>query len=218
MKKKVKIPLIVVSSVVGAILLAVIILCSISIRPLKNFTDYETVYVYTSGTAEKLPDGPFRQDADGASRSKVNKNMKKAGFSVMHAVLEQVGSYGPKFTKVKNEDDEWVQEEVTIAEARTACAATEDSYMLEFCYANPDYTAPKTYKVGKTEIKYDRMLMNVHTTKGELKWVTIYLFERQMEDSNTPEAQAYRIRPIKLRMNTSPLYIALGEIAAEYEA
>ncbi|MDE6398285.1 MAG: hypothetical protein K2L51_03095, partial [Clostridiales bacterium] len=55
MKKKVKIPVIVASSVVGAILIAVIVLCSVSVRPLKSFMDYRTVRVST--TENTLPDG-----------------------------------------------------------------------------------------------------------------------------------------------------------------
>ena len=218
MKKKVKIPVIVVSSVVGALLIAVIVLCSVSVRPLKPFMDYETVYVYTSGTEEKLPDGQFRADLDGVNREKLNKNLKKAGFSVMHATLEFVGSYGPKFVKETNDEGERVYKELTFAQARAACAAGESSYMLEFVFENPNGQTPKTFKVGKTEIKYDRMLMNAHTTNGELQWVTVYLFEKKMEDANNPDAKEYRIRPIRMRMNTSPLYIALGEIAADYTA
>lgn len=208
MKRKVKIPVIVISSVVAAVLIAVIVLCSITVRPLKSFMNYDTARVTTADYT--LPSGAT-SSAD-AYRGKIDKNLKKTGFTVMHATLELVGSYGPKFEKVKDEDEnEWVRNELTIDEARTAAAATENSYMLEL-----EYAAVRTYKVGKEKIAYDRALMNVHTTDGELQWVTVYLYESRLDGAVNPEAQEYRITPVRLRMNLSPLYIALGEIAADY--
>lgn len=207
MKKRVKIPVIVVSSVVGVILLAVIILCCITVRPLKSFMDYDTVNISTTETT--LPDGAMTT----VYKKKIDRNLRKTGFSVMHATLEFVGSYGPEFVKTEDEEGDTVRQEVTIAEAREACAAKEDSYMLEFVYNDV-----RTFKVGKSKVQYDRVLMNVHTTKGELKWVTVYPYLSSMDVSGSykPEASEYRINPVRMRMNTSPLYIALGEIAADY--
>lgn len=209
MKKKVKIPVIVVSSVVGAILIAVIVLCSVSVRPLKSFSDYRTVRVTT--TENTLPDGALTT----TYKSKLDKNLRKTGFSVMHATLELVGSYGPKFETEKNDEGDTVRRAITIAEARSECAATEDSYMLEMEFALNGENM-RVFKVGKEKIEYDRLLMNVHTTSGELRWVTVYLYRSDRDGTVGEEAQEYRVTPIAMRMNTSPLYIALGEIAADY--
>ena len=48
MKKKVKIPVIVLSSVLGAVLITVIVLCSVIMRPMKSFSDYSAVRVTTA--------------------------------------------------------------------------------------------------------------------------------------------------------------------------
>ncbi len=205
MKNKVKIPVIVVSSVVGAILIAVIILCCITVRPLSDFKDYKTVRIgIASGT---LPD----ETVMNTYKKKLDKNLEDTGFSVMHATLEFVGSYGPEFIKVKNEDGDKVNKELTIVEARAAVAASAESYKLEF-----EYGSVKEYKVKGETVKYDRMMMNVKTTDGELRWVTLYLYLSEMDGTANPEAEEYRVTPVRLRMNTSPLYNALGEIARDF--
>lgn len=207
MKKRVKIPLIVVSSVVGAILIAVIIMCSIVIRPLQSFTDYSTVRI-TANTGNPPPDGTVTAQY----KDKINKNFKSAGFSVMAATLEFVGSYGPKFETVKNDDGKEEIRNITIAQARNECAATEDSYKLEL-----EFATTKTYTVGKSVVSYNRLMMNVKSTSGEIKWVNIYLYDYNMDGlQGSAEGDDYRVTPIKLRMNTSPLYIALGEILADF--
>lgn len=210
MKKKVKIPVIVLSSVLGAVLITVIVLCSVIMRPMKSFSDYSAVRVTTASAS--LPNGNLTGNAE--YKSKIDKNLiKKTGFSIMHATLEFVGNYGPEFEKTKNADDETVNKEVTVNEARAACVATDDSYMLEL-----EFSQPKTFKVKKSTVEYDRLIMNVKSTDGELRWVTVYLYlNSKVGLENNPESQDYRIVPIRMRMNTSPLYIALGEIAADFK-
>lgn len=207
MKKKVKIPVIVVSSVVAAILICVIVLCSVMVRPLKGFMDYETVRLTSAEMS--VPDGALTTDYD----AQMKKSLKKTGFSLMHATLEFVGSYGPEFVTEKDENDKTVKREITIAEARSECAATENSYKLEF-----EYAKEKTYKVGKTAVKYDRMMMNVVTTDGEIRWATIYLYLSKYDGAINPEADEYRIVPVRVRMNTSALYITLGSVVADFKA
>lgn len=204
MKKRVKIPLIVASSVVGAILIAVIILCAITVYPMKSFMDYSAVRVTTSERA--LPNETLRTDF----KSKIDKNLKNTGFSVMHATLEFVGSYGPEFVTEKDEDDKTVRKEMKISEAKEACAATEDSYKFEL-----EFATVKTLTVGKEKVSYDRLVMNVKTTDGELRWVTVYPYLSSMDGTVSPESDEYRVNPVRMRMNTSPLYIALGEIASD---
>lgn len=208
MKKKVKIPVIVGSSVVAAILIAVIVLCCITVHPLKSFMDYSSVRVTAS--TYSIPDGTLKNKHNDT----IKKNLEDTGFTVMHATLEFVGSYGPRFVTEQNEDGETVKKEMTISAARTACAATSNSYKIEL-----EFDKVRTFTVEKTKVKYDRMMMNVKTTDGELRWVTVYLYESQYDGGeNNPKVEEYRVTPIQMRMNTSPLYIALGEIAAEYTA
>lgn len=204
MKKAGKITLITVSSVLGAILIAVIILCCVTVKPLKSFKDYSEIYVTSS--SRNLPDGAVKAKY----KKKIDKNLDDAGFSVMHAMLEFVYSYGPEFVTEADEDGNTVRKEMTVNEARSACAATEDSYMLEL-----RYDTMKTFKVDKETVSYNSLLMNVHTTDGELRWVNVYLYDRYMSGEGNPVFEDYRITPIRMRMNTSALYIALGEIEQE---
>lgn len=204
MKKQVKIPVIVASSIVGAILIAVIVLCCIVVHPMDDFMQYATVRVTTS--AHELPNGSLADESQ-PYKKKIDVGLEDTGFSVMHAMLEFVGSYGPEFTV----DDEDERQVVTIAEARSACAATDSSYMLEL-----GWKTEQKIKVEKETVVFDRLLMNVKTTDGELRWVTVYLFRSDLDGADNPEADEYTFAPVRMRMNTSPLYIALGEIAAEY--
>ena len=203
MKKAGKISLIVVSSVVGAILIAGIILGCIIVRPMKSFTDYSEIYVTTSSSSQALPDVSLKEKYKG----KLDKELKGTGFSVLRAMLEFAYSYGPEFLTETNEDGETVRVARTIAEARSACAATSSSYMLELHYDDL-----KTFTVQKETISYNTLVMNVHTTDGELRWVNLYLFNRYMNGANDPDAEEYFVTPVRVRMNTSSLYIALGEI------
>lgn len=210
MKKRVKIPVIVFSSVVGAILIAVIVLCSITVRPLKQFMDYQSARVTTGEYT--LPNVPL-SDPNGAYKGKLDKNLKKTGFTVMHATLEFVGNYGPEFVTEKNDEGKTVNKKVTVSEAQAACAASADAYKLEL-----EFDSEKTFKVGKTEVSYDRLVMQVKNTDGELRWATVYLYLSRLDGAQNEESEDYRIVPVRMRMNTSPLYIALGEIAADMVA
>ncbi len=209
MKNKVKIPVIVVSSVVAAILVLVIILCSVSVRPFKNFMDYETVRINSadmSNSSMSLPSETVKQKYG----SKLNAGLKSTGFSLMHAALEFVGSYGPKFQTVE-EDGKTVNKEVTIDAARNACASTESSYRLEL-----EFDSVKELKVKGTVVKFDRLIMNVKSTSGEIRWQYVYLYESKFEGAQNPESLEYTIVPVMIRMNTSKLYNAIYEIVGDF--
>lgn len=211
MKAKAKIPLIIVASVVGAILVAVIVLCSVSVRPLKPFTDYSHVRVETAQAASGLPDLSDAQLAD------LNKGLKKTGFSVMHALLEFVYSYSPKFETMDDPNSTakkppQVKRELTFSEVKARTKATDTQFVLEFWY-----DTEQTIKVEKETVRFDRMRMNVATTDGEVHKIYVYPYLDAMTfGEGNPAVQDYRITPIVLRLNTSPLYITLGEIKNAY--
>ena len=203
MNKKAKISLIVTASVLGAIPVAVIVLCRVTVKPLKDFMDYDTVNV-TPYESSALPGGTVKDK----HKAELDKALESTSFSIMHATLEFVGSYGPEFVMTEDKDGNEQKQALTIADARSACAATENSYMLEL-----GFDKVREYEVDGEKIKYDRMIMNVTTTNGEVKWVRIYLFEYAYEISTAPENADYRVNPVRVRMDTSDLYIALGNIA-----
>lgn len=208
MKKAVKIPVIVVSSVVAAVLIAVIIMCAIIIRPMNDFMNYDTVRLATA--EHTIPDGAFTAESKNY-KAQLDKGLKDTGFSVMHATLEYVGSYGPKFVTEKDGDDD-VRVQRTVSQAISDCSATADSYRLEL-----HFPEERTVKVEGETVAYDNLVMNVKTTAGELRWVTVYLYLDKYNGYQNEESYDYRTTAVCFRMNTSPLFNALGNITGDFE-
>ena len=204
MKKVAKTVTIAVAVPVAVILIAIIILSCITISPMKSFMDYKTINVTTSGIGTIPNEGLKNEYGD-----KVNKNLNKK-FTVMHAMLEFVYNYGPEFVTEKDENDKTVVKEVTISDAKNAVVATSESCKIELIY-----NETKTFEVDGTEIKYDTLLMNVKNTQSELRWVTIYLYESKYDGTYNVDSEEYRVKPFRIRMNTTPIYLALKEIDTE---
>ena len=99
MNKKANISLIVTASVLGAILVAVIVLCCVTVKPLKDFMDYDTVNV-TPYESSALPGGTVKDK----HKAELDKALESTSFSIMHATLEFVGSYGPEFVMTEDKD------------------------------------------------------------------------------------------------------------------
>lgn len=209
LKKQVKIPVIVLSSVVGAVLIAVIVMACVVVRPLNSFMAYDNIRV--SASQGDLPNGSL-MNKDNDYKQTIDTNLKKTGFSVLRACMELVYSYGPKFETATDDDGKEYNVEVTIAEAKNACNATSDAYKLQL-----EFETMQTFTVDKTEIQYDRVIMRVKNTESELAWVTVYLYRSDMDGVQSVEAEDYRVTPILMRMNTTPLYLALGTIAQDMD-
>ena len=205
LKKQVKIPVIVLSAVVGAILIAIIVMASVVIRPMKPFMEYDMVYAETADT--QIPNGTLLSE----HKQTVDTNLKKAGFSVLRASMEFVYSYGPKFETAKDADGNEYDVELTIAQAKSKCNATADAYRFEL-----GFNTMHTFTVNKTEVQFDTLVMQVKNTGSELEWITVYLYRSDLDGAQSVEAEDYRVKPILMRMNTTPLYLALGEIAGNY--
>ena len=190
---------------VGAVLIAIIVLCCVSISPMKSFMDYDKINVTASDIGYPLPNEGLKSEFG----KKIDDNLNNK-FSVMHAMLEFVYKYGPEFITVKDDDGNTVAKEVTITDAKNAVAATSDSYKIELVYGET-----KTFEVEGKKIKYDTLLMNVKNTESELRWVTVYLYESKYDGTQNVESEEYRVTPFRMRMNTTPIYRALGEIVVD---
>ena len=190
---------------VAAVLIAIIVLCCVSISPMKSFMDYDKINVTSSDIGYPLPNEGLKNEFG----KKIDENLNKK-FSVMHAMLEFVYKYGPEFVTVKNDDGDTVVKEVTISEAKSAVSATSNSYKIELTY-----NETKTFEVEGKKIQYDTLLMNVKNTESELRWVTVYLFESKYDGTQNVASEEYRVTPFRMRMNTTPLYLALGEIVTD---
>lgn len=208
MKKRFSISLIVVASVVAAVLLTVLILGLIPIRPFRPFADYRTVVISSSA---KDNWGELSDE----HKKKFDEGLKKTKFSVLHATFEGVFRYGPRFEvhEETNADGKKtdVVTELTYAQMVERTGASGDRYALEFVYS-----APRTLKVKKETVSYDRLRVLITSSNGEVHNVTLYpyLYDMTYGEGNAA-VQEYRIKPVVVRANPSRLYIALGEIAAD---
>lgn len=194
---------IIIGSILVVLLAAILTLSLVKIDPIGKLPDYSYVNAYNlSGTSPMA--------ANDETKAKLDKGIKDTRFSIMHAMLEGRFSYGFKFKTYKDEDGKTVRSEMSATDIKNV-KATETAYMLEFVYG-----APVTMKVQGEEISFDRIKMLVPDFSGEVGTVELvpYLFDRidnQSDDENI-SSETYIVNPIKVRLYTSKLTIALADI------
>lgn len=193
-KKKVKLWVIIVGSVVAAIALTALILGLIPINPVKRLPSGYSVAISTT-EYEQLP-------MSDEGRTKVNEGIKGNKFSVLHALLEYKYSYGFKFkrdgdkNRIKYYSDDIV-----------AYKATESTYLLTF-----SYTTPQTIKVQGETLSFDTVKMRVGDMHGEIEKVDM-LFYLNGKVGTSPVDEYYFITPVEVNMAQSKLYSAVKSYA-----
>lgn len=203
MTKKVKLPIIITGSIAAAILIAVIVLCFVTVSPVKPFYDYDSVAILgTDGN--RLPDLSDEQQAT------FDKGLKDTDFSVMHAWMEFVYVFSPKFETVKDDNDKDVKKELTYSEMLSAATTNDTTYLLTFYY-----DGLRTYTVEKEDVVFDTMIMQVYTTSGEVQRIKLYLYDSTVAGHESPESEDYRITPVLVRANLTKLYTALDQITGK---
>lgn len=212
MKKKLAKPLIITGSILAVLLVAVIVLCAVSIKPFKQFYDYKTVFIDVAGNSNV---GDITAESNKELKAKLDKGLEKSGFSVMHSLLEGALNYGPDFAYDKDKDGKVIKDdngvkqitEKTFAEVVALTTAADSAISLEFVFSSE-----REMEVDGAKVKYDRVRLNVSTTNGEVQRITIYPFLDRLTHGVNADVSEYRINPVEVRANTSPLYIALNEI------
>lgn len=204
MKKKVRLSIIVASSVVAAIVVAVLVMSFVSVAPMNYFKGYERVAVLTSSQYEK--------PETAENKLVLKKALAKTKFSVMHAILEGKFDYTPNV--IKNEDGEIAYLSVSGIKQLSPTTSTQ---MLKFYYGKT-----KTIKLDGVTVKYDRMIVAYSYGDGEIINVTCTPYLEANIDNNllTDEADEngvigsiyYKVPQFKLRMNTSALFDAVKNI------
>ncbi|MBQ4049771.1 MAG: hypothetical protein IJD07_03855 [Clostridia bacterium] len=204
MKKKVKVSIIVASSVVAAIIAAVLIMSFVNVAPMDYFKGYERVAVLTSSQYEK--------PETAENKLALKKALGKTKFSVMHAVLEGKFDYAPNVIK----DGEGEIAYLSVSEIKNL-APTASTQMLKFYYGKT-----KTIKLGGVIVKYDRMIVEYAYGDGEIINVTCTPYLEANIDNNLLEDEAdengfigsiyYKVPQFKLRMNTSALFDAVKDL------
>ncbi len=196
---KVKIPVIVLSAIIGLIVVAVIVLSCVRINPLKDFASYDTVIV----TDEKGSNLGYCVDA--SEKKDFDKALKK-GYTVMHALMEFVYSYKPKFATKDGE-----KETKTIDEAKQAVTDTATNYVVRL-----NFEKTKSIKVEDEKVTFDTVIFSVYSTANEIQTITVYAFEDYGEQNHSDDE--YFVTPIKVRANLTPLYNVLTKIAEKRRA
>lgn len=195
--KKIKLPLIIVGSVVAALALTALILGLIPINPIKRLPDNYTVTVSTASLTQL----PMNEDREKAVADGIDANK----FSVLHGLLEYKYNYAFTFKTQKNSDGK--KERVKYYnDAIKNFGAGENSYLLTF-----SYTEPQTVKIQGETVTFDRVKLCVRDMQGEIEKVDVLFYLNQKIDSN-PVDEYYYINPVEVHMASSKLYAALQAI------
>lgn len=218
MEKKVKLPIIIVGSVLAAILIAAVILCVIPVQPFKPFNDYNRVVIATTKNSNL---GDLMAEENATNKAAFDKAISKTNYSVMHSLLEFSFEYSPEYqykTEKNDKDKEVIskdadgnkiKKEMTYAEVIAVCVPSETAFVLDFYF-----TDLKTLKVEKSTVEYNAMRVAIATTEGQIKPMTIYLYNTNLIDGvGNPAIDEYRINPLTIHANTSPLFITLTDLS-----
>jgi len=203
MKKKVKVSVIVSSSIIALIVVASLIMSFVKVSPMKYLDGYERVAVMTSAQYEMAETEE--------SKKALEKALKTTKFTLGHAMLEGKFSYAPKIVKVDGEVSYLSTDDLSNI------APTVDTKMLKFYYSST-----KTIKVDGVKIKYDRMIVEITYGEGEVINVvcTPYLqknigntsLQDTVDENGFIGSIYYQIPQFKLRMDTSALYDAIDTL------
>ena len=218
--KKIKKAIWIPSVIVGIIAIAILTLSLVKVSPIQsNFGDYSRVELLRSGDGSEF-NHIVLSDGTDLTENMLQEGIKSTRFSVMQAMLEGKFSFKPKMHVVTKDDEE---EEVTItAAAIKAFAALEGEYVLKFYYDEV-----KTVTVDDKEIKYDRMLVRLVESNGEVMDIECVPYLEYNIDNESTSAEYdsegrigsihYTTSVIVLKMNTSEFMMSIEEFLNLYE-
>lgn len=209
--------------VVGIVAIAVLTLSLIKVSPIENaFGGYSRVELLRSGSSEFAH---VQVDGEDVTAKALNTGLESTKFSVMQAVLEGKFSYAPKLQKVESTDEEGnkTEKETTVSSsAIKTYSASDGEYVIRFYY---DQT--KTIEIDGKTIKFDRVLVRLYETNGEIKDVECvpYLYYNVYNESTSDTYDEdgkigsiyYNANVVELKMNTSSFMSSVKELLALYE-
>lgn len=183
--------IVIISSVVAVLLIAVLTLCLVKQNPLYAAIDgYSSLTVYEAQSNDAAPE--IKDENNKAVD--FSATFKKSGYSVMQGLLE--GKPGKNLLFKKDSAGTAVK---TAVDQIRSIQAPENSYMIEFAYA-----AEKTVKVEGEEIKYDRARMVFGNSSNEIGNVEITFYLDGMIDN--PDEDDYEVKTVVARAKTTSLY------------
>ncbi len=213
MKKALSKTIIIVACVVAVLAVAVLVLCLVSLDPVKTLDGYDRVEVYNLSSSDRIEITADKAD----QKAKLDKAIDKTSFSVMQGILEGKASASYKFkTEVKEGETKESRVEIA-AEDIASVAATDTLYKLVFVFSEA-----KTVTVEGEELTYDRAIVLVGNSNNEIGTLEIvfYLDSRVGNEAEDEEisSEYYSVSPVVVNARTTQLYNAVGEVVSSFLA
>lgn len=225
-KRRGKIAILAVASVVAAILVVGIILGCVKSNGFSAFDGYKFVTINDGAATVVATDGETDDNKDAfTTDARLKGGLKKSKYSLLRGIFEGVWSNGYKFAmqdveyREQNKKDEWVtktkSERVVVKgseiESKTT-AQNSDEYVLEFDFGRTANGEPaKTIKVEGEEISYDtaRVVLSV-SSDNIIEKYTVYFYDA--EKTYGDGSEYYEITPVVVKANANGLYKAVTDI------
>lgn len=214
-RKKANIAVGIVAGIALLLIIAVIVLCTVSVDPLDgiampNEAKSERFDLYDRGSGEAMPSNP-------ATQSKIRTALGDMSFTVMNAVLQWNWDYSYNFWLT----DGGAKRTMTGDEVYSKTGSSSE-YMIEFVYENCvdggvlDTGKAKSIKVDGETVYFDRLKVIIGDTAGSVGWIYLYPYVYEFATNKVAEDGAryerYTVNPIRVRANTTETYAALGEL------
>ncbi len=204
----------VVAGIAALIVVAVIVLCSVSVAPLDGVKQPLRYDFYNVGSTDP-------ESTNDTAQSKIRNAMNDMEFSPMSAILQWNWDYSYNFVRnTKGEKIEMNADEIE------EISATSTAFMVEYVYeqvkienGEVDNATAQSLKVDGETIYFDRLKVVIDNSDGGVGELYLYpyIYDRvtnRVADGGVTRA-TYRITAVKVRANTTAAYAALGDLAQE---
>lgn len=220
MKKIRKVIWIPILAVVAAVAIVIMVLSLVKINPvMDNFGGYERVELYVSSDGNEA--GDIDDNGVNVVRQALDSGLKSSEFSYMHAMLEGTYSYGLKLKTTKDGEGNTVNATVMAKEIETYGPA-ESQYVVKLYY-----NEARTVKVQGVKIVYDRVLIRLFESNGEVVNVECVPYldanigneipDREPDENGVMGSEYYEANIVYVKMNTSRIMLNIKEIKDKYE-
>ena len=211
-KKAIWIPTLIVV-VIAALILT---LCLVKVNPVaKTFGDYTRIELLRSNSGSEFTH-IIDKDGNDITHRTLKDGLESTKFSVMQAVLEGKFSYKAELKLLEDV-------EVTITAAGiNSYGAAEGEYIVKLYYAQT-----KTVEIDGKEIKYDRLLVRLYETDGEVQEIEcVPYLEYNVDNESTSDEYDedgrigsiyYKANVIEIKMMTSAFMADIQELLYLYE-
>lgn len=215
LKKLIWIPI----ALVVAIAIVVLVLSLVRVNPVKDtFDGYSKIDLVLPSSDGKH----INKDGVDITDKVLSEGLNSSDFSIMQAVLEGQFSYDIKVKThpVKDGDNEYDENEVLDAAAILAYGAGEGEYVLRL-----HYSETRELKVGDITVKYDRVLIRIKDSQGEIREMDCvpYLdynlnngsFDTEYNDKGEIGSAYYKTNVFTVKMKTSGFMNAIAGYVEE---